>query len=41
VLLFQVKRKPCVITQMMQDLQLALLALHQRPQLGLVPDAMG
>ena len=41
VLLFQVNGKSGIITQMMQDLQLASLALHQRPQLGLVPDAMG
>jgi hypothetical protein len=41
VLLFQANRKPGVIAQMMQDLQLASLALHQRPQLGLVPDAIG
>jgi hypothetical protein len=39
VLLFQANRKPGIIAQLLQDLQLALLALHQRPQLGLLPAA--
>jgi hypothetical protein len=29
-LLFQVNRKPGVIARLLQDLQLAILALHQR-----------
>ena len=39
MLFFQVNGKPCVIAQLMQDLQLAVLAMDQRSQLGLLPTA--
>jgi hypothetical protein len=40
-LLFQTNRKPCVIGQLLRDSQLAVLAVHQRSKMGLLPAVVG
>jgi hypothetical protein len=40
-LLFQANCKPCIIAQLLQGLQLAVLAVHQRSKMGLLPAVVG